>query len=216
MDTLNYKILASGSSGNCVILDNRIAVDCGVPYKTIKPYENSLQIILLTHLHSDHYDKQTIKKLQFNRPLLRIGCSAHDAEILKSDGLKNIDVFDCFVGHCYHYQNFEINSFKLYHDVETIGFRINFYKYKVFFATDTVTLDGIEAKDYTHYFIEANFDEDTVLDKIYQKRERGEFVHNIGSLNSHLSMQQAHDFVLRNVSAGHKYEFIPLHISKEF
>ena len=211
---LDYKILFSGSSGNCVILDNRIAVDCGVPYKTIKPYENTLQLILITHLHKDHYKKETLRSLQINRPAIRIGCSAYDAEILKKDGLTNIDVYN--MGILYQYSNFNIATFKLYHDVETVGYRIFFEKFNVFFATDTITLDGITAKDYDYYFIECNFDEDTVLDKIYDKREKGEFVHNIGSLNSHLSMQRAHEFVLKNVSDVKKYEFIPLHISKDF
>ena len=36
----------------------------------------------------------------------------------------------------------------------------------------------------------------------------------IGAINSHLSIQQAQNFVLKN--AGDKYEFITLHQSKEF
>lgn len=212
---LDYKILASSSSGNCLILDNKIAVDCGIPYKTIKPYEHSIQVVLFSHVsHKDHYKKETLQKLQFNRPGLRIGCSEHDAEILKSDGFFNIDVLN--IGQLYDYGFFKIVLFQVYHDVPTVGYRINIANNSIFFATDTVTLDGITAKDYDYYFIECNFDEDTVLDKIYEKREQGKFVHNIGSLNSHLSMQQAQSFVLKNVSEGHKYEFVPLHISHDF
>ena len=211
---MEYKIISSGSKGNCAVFDNRILIDCGVPYRQVQYYEKSLQVVFYTHTHSDHYKKETILKLQFNRPALRVGCSEHDAEILKQDGVQNIDILKA--GDIYIYEMFDVATLNLYHDVPTVGYRLFFGNSKIFFATDTNTLDGITARNYTHYFIECNFDEDTILDKIYQKRERGEFVHNIGSLNTHLSMQQAHEFILKNVSPGHKYDFIPLHISSEF
>ncbi|MGL5262615.1 MAG: hypothetical protein ACRC9P_09550, partial [Bacteroides sp.] len=45
------------------------------------------------------------------------------------------------------------------------------------------------------------------------KESRGEFAHQRGSINSHLSKQQAQDFILKN--AGDDYEFIMLHQSKD-
>jgi len=211
---MEYKIISSGSKGNCVIFDNRIMIDCGVPYKAVKPYEKSLQVVFYTHTHSDHYKKETILKLQFNRPALRVGCSEHDAEILKSDGVQNVDVFN--IGQIYSYESFKICPIQLYHDVPTIGFRLWIVEKSIFFATDTMHLNGITAKDYDMYFIECNYDEERIHDVIQEKREWGEFCHQTGSMNSHLSMQQAQSFVLKNVSPGHKYEFIPLHISSEF
>ena len=47
---LKYSILKSGSSGNCIIIENYIAIDMGVSYSQIKPYLKDLKVICLTHL----------------------------------------------------------------------------------------------------------------------------------------------------------------------
>ena len=207
------RIIKTGSSGNCVIFDNRIAIDCGIPYKDIEPYKKSLQVIFYTHVsHSDHYNKSTLRLLQFERPALRVGCSGHDSEILKANGVKNIDVLN--IGQLYDYASFKVCPIKMYHDVPCIGFRLFINGKKIFFATDTFTLEGIVAKNYDEYYCECNYDKDRIMDIIKEKRDNGQFCHQLGSVNSHLSIQQAQNFVLQN--AGKDYEFIRLHQSKEF
>lgn len=52
MDMLNYKILNSGSNGNCLIFNKYMAIDMGISYSQIKPYLKELKVILLTHIHS--------------------------------------------------------------------------------------------------------------------------------------------------------------------
>jgi hypothetical protein len=49
---MEYEILASGSSGNCAIINHSIAIDMGISFKKIEPYVNDLQLVLLTHIHS--------------------------------------------------------------------------------------------------------------------------------------------------------------------
>ena len=46
-----YKIINSGSDGNCVIYHNSIAVDMGIAFKQIKPYLYDLKLILLSHVN---------------------------------------------------------------------------------------------------------------------------------------------------------------------
>lgn len=48
---MDYEILGSGSSGNAVIINKSIMVDCGLPYKRIQPYAKDLKLVLLTHVH---------------------------------------------------------------------------------------------------------------------------------------------------------------------
>lgn len=48
---VNYEILATGSSGNCVIINQNIAVDMGVSFKVIEPYADRIKVVLLTHVH---------------------------------------------------------------------------------------------------------------------------------------------------------------------
>ena len=42
---MNYNILASGSTGNCTIVDNFIAIDMGIPFRQLKPYYKKLKIV---------------------------------------------------------------------------------------------------------------------------------------------------------------------------
>lgn len=49
---IEYEVLATGSTGNCVIIEKNIMVDCGVPYKTVEKYMNNVKLVLLTHVHS--------------------------------------------------------------------------------------------------------------------------------------------------------------------
>ena len=48
---MNYEVVSTGSSGNCVIINESIAIDIGVPFKRIAPYANNLKLVLLTHVH---------------------------------------------------------------------------------------------------------------------------------------------------------------------
>lgn len=49
---MDYEILATGSGGNCTIINHSIAIDMGIPYKKIEPYVKDLKLLLLTHIHS--------------------------------------------------------------------------------------------------------------------------------------------------------------------
>lgn len=205
-----YNVLSSGSKGNCVLYHNTIAVDMGIPYKMISAYKNALQIVLLTHIHGDHCNISTIKKLAFERPTLRFACGEFLTRHLQ--GIKNIDVLE--VGKVYDYGQFKISPIHLYHDVPNFGYRIFKDDTKIIHATDTAHLDGITAKDYDLYCIESNYNEDTVFESIESKKARGEFAYQIGSINTHLSEQQARDFIFKN--RGEKSKVVRLHESANY
>ena len=211
-----YKILATGSKANAVIYHGKLMVDIGVPYSVVKPYIKDISIVLLTHEHGDHLNIKTLKKLQFERPSLRVGCGEFLLEKLKENGIKNIDVYE--IGKIYNYGMFGISSVKLYHDVPNFGYRIFWdnSRHNIFHATDTSHLQGITAKNYDLYSLECNYDETHIWQVIQEKEARGEFAHQREAMNAHLSLQQAQNFVLKNTTENHKYEFIQLHQSSEF
>lgn len=203
-----YHLISSGSkSGNAVVYHKSILVDCGIPSARLKEHINDLQIVLLTHVHSDHFNIATLKWLQSNRPSLRIGCGEWMIPFLS--GMRNIDVYE--IGKNYDYGSFSIVSVKLYHDVPNCGYRIFKGDYKIFHATDTAHLEGITASRYDLYAIEHNYDEDTVMQRISEKQERGEFAYEKEAIRSHLSEQYARDFIFRN--KGEKHEVLRLHES---
>jgi len=204
-----YEIISTGSQGNAVLYFDSILVDCGVAFAKIKPILSKVKIVLLTHEHGDHLNFSTLVKMQFEKPSLRIACGAWMVE--KLVGLKNIDVVEKGI---YNYNIFSICPIKLYHDVPNFGYRIFKGAESVFHATDTAHLEGIEAKNYNLYAIEANYDEDIVDSQIKEAQMKGEFCHKIGTINSHLSWQQANDFFFKN--RGENSKLIRLHESKTF
>lgn len=205
-----YEIISTGSKGNAVVYNDCILVDCGVSYTKIKQHEARLQIVLLTHEHKDHINIKTLQRLQANRPTLRIGCGKWMLPLLS--GLNNIDVYE--VGKIYNYGSFRISPVKLYHDVDQVGYRLFIGNYKIFHATDTAHLKGITAKDYDLYAIEHNYDEEKAQQAIEIAKETGEYCHATGSINSHLSIEQAWEFINKNKKESS--ETVQLHKSSTY
>lgn len=206
---MNYKIISSCSTGNAVIIRDYILVDCGVSFKRLSKYYKNLKLVLLTHIHSDHFRKETIKRLALERPTLRFACCEWLLKSLLECGVNrnNIDVLD--VGTKYNYKLFKVVPIKLYHDVPQCGYRILFDDYKVIYMTDTKTVEGISAKNYDLYLVEGNYDEDEIQQRIKRKQENCEYVYEFRAKESHLSIQQASEFLMNNM--GEKSEYVLMH-----
>lgn len=70
---MTFDVIATGSSGNAVVLNKNILIDCGVSWKAIKPYAKDLRLVLLTHIHGDHFNPRTVRALHRERPGLPVG-----------------------------------------------------------------------------------------------------------------------------------------------
>lgn len=214
---MNYKIIESGSSGNATIVENAILIDCGVSFKKLQPYYDSLQLILLTHVHSDHFNKATIKKLASVRPTLRFGCCEWLVQPLIDCGVdkRNIDVYDDFGKFIYPYF-YEIETFMLTHDVPNCGYAISINDKKYFYATDTCSLENIEAKDFDMYFIEGNYEDQEKLERRKQKHiNNGEFYYEDRVEKTHLSQVKAMEWLAENMGENSQYIFMHQHKEKE-
>ena len=211
---MEYNIISTGSHGNAVVLNDYILIDCGVPFKSLKKVYKQLQVVLLTHKHNDHLNKATIKRLAFERPTLRFAC----CEWLVADLLgcnvseRNIDVME--IGCTYVYKTFKVSPIELYHDVPNCGYRLFFDDKKVIYATDTEHLDGITAKGYDLYLIEANYTEDDLQERIRIKQEKGEYSYEMNAANRHLSKEQADKFLRENMGENSRYEYLHGHVAK--
>ena len=142
---MNCNVVATGSSGNCVILNDSIAIDMGVPYKRVAPCVKVLRLVLLTHQHRDHFKPETIRRLAQERPALRFGCCAWMIRPLVEAGVeaRSIDVYD--LEKSYTYGSMDLSAFPLVHDVENCGYKLNMDGEQAIYATDTFTLEGIAA-----------------------------------------------------------------------
>lgn len=212
---MNYKIISSCSTGNAVIIRDYILIDCGVTFKKLEKYYKKLKIVLLTHIHSDHFKKATIKKLAKERPTLRFVCCDWLLDPLLECGVdrKNIDVLQ--IGKKYDYKMFKIVPIKLYHDVPQCGYRVLFDDYKIIYATDTRTLEGISAKDYDLYLIEGNYEDEELDKRIREKEQEQQYCYENRTKSTHLSKGQACDFLLQNMGNFSEYVFMHEHIERE-
>lgn len=219
---MEYKILASGSSGNAVVINSEILIDIGVPMKTIREsgYIKELKLVLLTHSHGDHFNPSTVQALHRERPALRWACCKWMIAPLLEAGVGKlvIDVFDVEKRYCYGF--LDLWAVPIPHDVPNCAWKISFTDINkgkednAFYATDCATLDGIEAKDYSLYMIEANHGESEIQERIFEKEARREFAYERRAQRTHLSREQALDWLAKNAGPESHYIFLHEHKNK--
>ena len=211
---MNYNIISTGSKGNAIVLNNIILLDCGVPFRDLKDVYKDFQIVLLTHTHGDHFNKATIRRLAAERPTLRFACCSWLISDLYQCGVSvhNIDVLE--IGRIYNYITFQISPVKLYHDVDNAGWRVFMNAEKAIYMTDTVTLEGISAKNYDLYLVEANYITEELEERIRSKEAAGEYVYEYRVRNVHLSKEKADEWLLENMGENSEAVYIHQHIEK--
>ena len=205
-------VISTGSKGNAVVLNEMILLDCGVPYKLLEPYVRGLKLVLLTHVHGDHFNPSTIRRLHKERPTLRFGCCEWMVEPLLLAGVSAtcIDVYVQDLVYSYGI-TIAVSPFWLAHDVQNCGYRIfDADGNKALYATDTGSLEGVVAKDYDIYMIEANHTEAEIAERIKRKTDAGEFVYEYRAVASHLSKEKADAWLAQNATPA-KSRVVYLH-----
>ena len=143
---MTFNVIATGSDGNATIINESIVVDIGVPYKAIKHHVKRFQLVLLTHIHGDHFNPATVKRLAMERPTIRWGCCEWMVKPLLDAGVykRQIDVYlpDHFAR--YSRQGISIKPVRTPHNVPNCAYQIKTPDGSAFYATDCGSLDGIE------------------------------------------------------------------------
>lgn len=207
-------VIASGSKGNAIIYHKEILVDVGVAYIHIEPFLEDIKYILLTHRHTDHYNIATLTRISVNYPDIII--LGHDEMITMIDevGISNIQELES--NEWYQLNGYQIASFDLQHDVKNIGYRIfkelpDFKFHKTLHATDTFSLEGIEATDYDLYCVEFNHCEHLIEQAINDKVAKGVYAYEMNAKYNHMSDQRIKGWLKVNNTMDSPV--IPLHIS---
>ncbi|WMI81909.1 MBL fold metallo-hydrolase [Anaerotignum sp. MB30-C6] len=208
---MKFNIISSGSTGNATVLNDEILIDCGVSYKSLVGVMRGLKIALLTHIHGDHFNRTTISRLAKERPTLRFGCCEWLVRDLLDCGVdeKNIDVYQ--IGKWYDYTAFQVATVRLYHDVPNCGYRVQIQGRKAIYMTDTVSVEGIQAKDYDLYLVEANYIDEEIQEKIKEKEQLGEYSYERRVLQTHLSKEQCDEFLMENMNDKSEYVYMHQH-----
>jgi len=201
---MNYKIISTGSKGNCVIV-NDVMIDCGVSFKEIKDELYSIKYLLFTHTHSDHVNIKTLQQIATKFPRITIignyeVHSIYNCNIIANAGFEIVT------------DDYVFYPFECVHDVLCYGFTWTFEGQEIIYATDTSTLNNAPIKKYDYFFLESNHDE-AKLEEVRNERK--------GSYNPylsgkrHLSTQQAKAFYYLH-RRSQEAPLIELHQSARF
>lgn len=216
---MTFDVISTGSSGNAVVLNKNILIDCGVPFSKVKPYTKELYLVLLTHIHGDHFKPRTVRALHRERPGLRWGCCEWMVAPLLEAGVDKrvIDVYDPDLKVFEMYgPRISIRPERLTHDVPNCGYHLlltpeHGKRERIFYATDTGTLDGVEAPGYDWYFIEANHTRAELEERARAKLDAGEFAYEIRAARNHLSQEQAEEWLYSQMGPHSQYVFLHQH-----
>lgn len=171
---MKLKVLGSGSSGNCYILESdteALIIEAGVSFKEVKVAlgfnVRKIVGVVAGHCHSDHskylsdYDKAGVKVLAPYKEYMNVARMG----------------------------NFWIKPFELVHDVECYGFYIKHPDIgSLIYASDTEYIK-YRFKNLNHILAEANYSDDLI---------NNEAVNREHVLRGHMSLQTALDFISTN------------------
>ena len=222
---MTYNIIATGSTGNAVLINDSILIDCGVTWKMIEPYAEKIKLVLLTHEHGDHFRPSTVRALHRERPAVRWGCCEWMVKPLVGAGVdkRMIDVLtlDKLQSYALYGGGGEptqmlVQCSEIPHNVRNCCYRLELppSRERVFYATDCSTLDGISAVGYDLYLIEANHTYEDISARISAKQAAGEYAYELEAMRNHLSREQAEDWIARNAGPNSKYVFLHQHRDK--
>lgn len=209
---MNFKTIASGSSGNCYILETEkgsLLIEAGIPVKKIKQALgfdfSNIQGCLITHEHGDHSKAiKDIAKLGIdvyasNGTLKALDCTSHRFVPVAHGKTQTIGEFD-------------VLPFNTEHDAaEPLGFLIRYKDRKLLFATDTCYL-RYRFSGLTCIAIECNYVRAVMEDML----EKGlvDIKRVTRTIKNHMSLESLIDLLKAN-DLSKVQEIHLLHLSNE-
>lgn len=151
---MKLKVIGTGSSGNCYLLENEsdaLVIEAGVNPKFVKQTLDfriwKIDGAISSHRHSDH-----AKYLEDYR---KMGILVVDPEYIGEEGMLN---------RTFRFGDFTIKAFKLIHDVPCYGYWIHHPDMgSLVYATDTELIPFLFS-GVNHILVEANYSIDSISD----------------------------------------------------
>jgi hypothetical protein len=204
MAAMNYKVISSGSKGNCVIIHD-VMIDCGLPFKAIKEDLYGIKYLLITHIHSDHLKLHTFDTIRKLFPRIK---TIGNYEVHQ---IRPVDIV-CNAGFEVNTKDYTFLPFLAIHDVLTYGYVWEVKGKRIIYCTDTATLENAPEGKYDYFFIESNHCEKKV--ELIRDEKKGNYSPYL-SAKRHLSTQAAKAFYYMHRSSP-EAELIELHRSLRF
>ena len=214
---MKIKVLASGSKGNCSLIETasaRFLIDIGITYQRLKKELEKMNLnlddidaLLLTHAHNDHTRglkvllKHTNFKIYANKDIIK--------ELTVDIDKERIELYDSIM----HLNSTELTIFKTSHDAKgSVGFLITDDGSSLVYITDTGYLNRKYFKLLTNrniYYIESNHDEKMLMDGPYPYYLKQRILSDEG----HLSNETTSKYLKKLVGDSTKY-IILAHLSE--
>ena len=214
---MKIKVLASGSKGNCSLIETasaRFLIDIGITYQRLKKELEKMNLnlddidaLLLTHAHNDHTSglkvllKHTTFKIYANKDIIK--------ELTVDIDKERIELYNSIM----HLNSTELTIFKTSHDAKgSVGFLITDDGSSLVYITDTGYLNRKYFKLLTNrniYYIESNHDEKMLMDGPYPYYLKQRILSDEG----HLSNETTSKYLKKLVGDSTKY-IILAHLSE--
>ena len=201
---MNYKIVSSGSQGNCVIIEN-LMIDCGIAYKDLEKYLPDIDYLFITHKHGDHLKETTYNRIRREYPHIKTMGNyevAYEVTVDKiiTDNRIKLD------------SNHYITPFPVPHDVICFGVVGEFEDKDYIYVTDSAGTKSWPRGKYDYLFIESNHDPQ----KVAMANKKKRFGYNVwAGAKRHTSTHDSKAFYFANRKSEDS-EWIELHKSKRF
>lgn len=198
------EILGTGSTGNAVLIDDTIMIDCGLGVNKLLPYLQNVRHLFITHRHSDHLNISVLKNIakKVSESIIRFGLHVNSdcyemierkapeiAEMIESERLTSHSLLDLKIDGV----EYKIETYPLYHDVENQGFVITKNGKTLIHATDTSTMKDAPNQQFDVILVEGNYDESKLIE--YLKSDDREVRYRAARNLRHLSIQAHENFV---------------------
>ena len=214
---MKIKVLASGSKGNCSLIETasaRFLIDIGITYQRLKKELEKMNLnlddidaLLLTHAHNDHTSglkvllKHTTFKIYANKDIIK--------ELTVDIDKERIELYNSIM----HLNSTELTIFKTSHDAKgSVSFLIIDDGSSLVYITDTGYLNRKYFKLLTNrniYYIESNHDEKMLMDGPYPYYLKQRILSDEG----HLSNETTSKYLKKLVGDSTKY-IILAHLSE--
>lgn len=191
---MKLRIIASGSSGNCYLLEadekETLVLEAGVKASTLKEaidFDTDRVVgVLVSHRHGDHarYVPDYVRAgfFVYGHP------SVFDKEHHRNKTIVPEQNFT--VG------NFRVMAFDVEHDTPCYGYLIQHPEMGVLvFATDTASIN-VGFNNVNHWLLEANYDNDSLQEAIQSGRTHGSSKWRL--MGTHLSLENVIGVLLEN------------------
>jgi len=207
---MKYNIIGSSSKGNCIIVEDFLMLDCGVSYKKLEKYLKQVKLVFISHIHKDHLLPATIKKISYEHPTIKFLCSSSEVAeaLVKNCYVPFRNIIILVSGAWWNLGKLKVKTQELIHDTPNFALKFEIKGKKGIYMVDTADTNGIVAKDYDLYLIEANYNELTLKEHIYRCENPDELYYLNRVPVTHLSYEDANSFLIENMGKNSQYEYI--------